>query len=113
MRVKAFKAWRPAEGKAESVASVPYDVVDTKGAAALAAGNPESFLHVVRAEIDLPEGTDAYSDAVYDQAKTNIERFKNDGVLIREENPFDLSLLTADGRSPSVWHRGHLPLRRL
>ncbi len=87
MRVKAFKAWRPAEGKAESVASVPYDVVDSKGAAALAAGNPDSFLHVVRAEIDLPEGTDAYSDVVYEQAKTNIERFKNEGVLIREEKP--------------------------
>ena len=87
MRVKAFKAWRPAEGKAKSVASVPYDVVDTKGAVALAAGNPDSFLHVVRAEIDLPEGTDAFSDAVYDQAKANLERFKNDGVLIREEKP--------------------------
>ncbi|HEY5653410.1 MAG TPA: DUF1015 family protein [Pontiella sp.] len=87
MRVKAFKAWRPAEGKAESVASVPYDVIDTKGAAELAAGNPDSFLHVVRAEIDLPEGTDAYSDAVYEQAKANIERFKNEGVLIREEEP--------------------------
>ncbi len=87
MRVKAFRAWRPAEGKAESVASVPYDVVDTKGAAALAEGNPESFLHVVRAEIDLPEGTDPYSDAVYAQAKANIERFKNDGILIREEEP--------------------------
>jgi uncharacterized protein (DUF1015 family) len=87
MRVKAFKAWRPAEGKAESVASVPYDVVDTKQAAALAAGNPDSFLHVVRAEIDLPEGTDPYSDAVYDQAKANIEHFMKDGVLVREEKP--------------------------
>lgn len=87
MRVKAFKAWRPAEGKAETVASVPYDVVDTKQAAALAAGNPESFLHVVRAEIDLPEGTDPYSDAVYAQAQATIERFKNEGILIREEEP--------------------------
>ncbi|MDF7807355.1 DUF1015 family protein [Pontiellaceae bacterium B12219] len=87
MRVKAFKAWRPAEGKAESVASVPYDVVDTKGAAALAAGKPDSFLHVVRAEIDLPEGTDPYSDAVYAQAKANLERLQNEGILIREDEP--------------------------
>lgn len=87
MRVKAFKAWRPAEGKAESVASVPYDVVDTKQAAALAAGNPDSFLHVVRAEIDLPEGTDAYSDVVYNQAKANLQRLMDDGVLVREEKP--------------------------
>ena len=54
MKVKAFKAWRPAEGKAETVASVPYDVVDKQQAMELAAGNPDSFLHVVRAEIDLP-----------------------------------------------------------
>jgi uncharacterized protein (DUF1015 family) len=87
MRVKAFKAWRPAEGKAQRVASVPYDVVDTQQAAALAANNPDSFLHVVRAEIDLPEGTDPYSDAVYDQAKANLERLQNDGILIREETP--------------------------
>ncbi len=87
MRVKAFKAWRPAAGKAETVASVPYDVVDKKQAAALAAGNPDSFLHVVRAEIDLPEGTNPYSDAVYAQAKANLERLQNEGVLVREAEP--------------------------
>jgi uncharacterized protein (DUF1015 family) len=62
-------------------------VVDTKQARVLAAGNPDSFLHVVRAEIDLPEGTDPYSDAVYAQAKANLERLQHDGVLIREEEP--------------------------
>lgn len=87
MRVKAFKAWRPATGKAEAVASVPYDVVDTKQAAEQAAGNPDSFLHVVRAEIDLPEGTNPYSDAVYEQARLNLQRLMDDGVLIREEAP--------------------------
>ncbi len=87
MKVKAFKAWRPAAGKAESVASVPYDVVDAAGAKALAAGNADSFLHVVRAEIDLPEGTNPYSDEVYSQAKANLQRLMDDGVLIREENP--------------------------
>jgi uncharacterized protein (DUF1015 family) len=87
MRVKAFKAWRPAEGKAETVASVPYDVVDKKQAIELAAGNPDSFLHVVRAEIDLPEDTNPYSDEVYAKAKANLERLKNEGILIREEKP--------------------------
>ncbi len=87
MKIKAFKAWRPAAGKVEQVASVPYDVIDTAGAAALAAGNPDSFLHVVRAEIDLPEGTDPYSDAVYALAKANLQRLMDDGVLIREEAP--------------------------
>jgi len=87
MRVKAFRAWRPAGGKAETVASVPYDVVDTAQAAKLATDNPDSFLHVVRAEIDLPEGANPYSDAVYEQARTNLHRLMDDGVLIREEEP--------------------------
>ena len=87
MKVKAFKAWRPAAGKAETVASVPYDVVDRKQAMELAAGNPDSFLHVVRADIDLPEDTNPYSDIVYDTAKANLERLMNDGILIREDKP--------------------------
>jgi uncharacterized protein (DUF1015 family) len=87
MKIKAFKAWRPVADKVEQVASVPYDVVDTAQAAELAAGNVDSFLHVVRAEIDLPEGTNPYSDAVYAQAKFNLQRLMDDGVLIREEEP--------------------------
>jgi len=87
MEIRAFKAWRPAEGKAETVASVPYDVVDTEEARALAAGNPDSFLHVVRAEIDLPENTNPYSDAVYIKAKENLDRLMKEGILIREEQP--------------------------
>lgn len=87
MRINPFKAWRPAEGKAGDVASVPYDVVNKKQAAALAEGNPDSFLHVVRAEIDLPEETGAYDDAVYAKAAENLKRMMDDGVLIREEQP--------------------------
>ncbi len=87
MRVKAFKAWRPVADKAAQVASVPYDVVDTKQAKALAEGNPYSFLHVVRAEIDLPEGTDLYSDAVYAKARENLRKLMDDGILFREAEP--------------------------
>ncbi len=87
MKINPFKAWRPAPEKAGNVASVPYDVVTTQQAAALAAGNPDSFLHVVRAEIDLPEGTDLYSDAVYAKAAENLKRMMADGTLIREEKP--------------------------
>lgn len=87
MKINPFKAWRPALDKAGDVASVPYDVVTTKQAAALAEGNPDSFLHVVRAEIDLPEGTDTYSDSVYAKAKENLQRMMADGTLIREEEP--------------------------
>ncbi len=87
MKVKAFKAWRPAADKASTVASVPYDVVDTKQAAALAEGNPDSFLHVVRAEIDLPADTNPYSDEVYAKAKANLQRLMDDGILVRETEP--------------------------
>lgn len=88
MNVKPFKAWRPATEKAPRVASVPYDVVTTQQATALAHGNPDSFLHVVRAEIDFPAGTDLYSDAVYEKARENLQRMMCDGTLIREKNDY-------------------------
>lgn len=84
MRVKPFRALRPAPGRAERVAAVPYDVVDTDEARALAAGNPESFLHVSRPEIDLPEGTDLHSDEVYEQGARALWALQDTGVLIRE-----------------------------
>ena len=61
--IRPFRALRPHPEQAQSVASVPYDVVNTDEARALANGNPLSFLHVSRPEIDLPPGTDIYSDA--------------------------------------------------
>ncbi len=87
MKINPFQAWRPAQELAEQVASVPYDVVTTSQAAALAAGNPHSFLHVVRAEIDLPKDTGAYDDAVYAKANENLQKMMADGTLIREEQP--------------------------
>ena len=85
MRVKRFRAWRPAGEYVEEVASVPYDVVDREQAIALAEGKPNSFLHVVRAEIDLPEVEDLYADIVYKTATANLNRLMNEGILIREE----------------------------
>ncbi len=87
MKINPFNAWRPAPELAEQVASVPYDVVTTPQAAALAEGNPYSFLHVVRAEIDLPPETGAYDDAVYAKANENLQKMMTDGTLIREEQP--------------------------
>jgi uncharacterized protein (DUF1015 family) len=69
------------------VASVPYDVVNTEEARALAAGNPLSFLHVSRPEIDLPNDTDIYNDAVYLKAAENFERLVATCPLEREETP--------------------------
>ena len=71
--VRPFRAWLPPAARVAEIASVPYDVVSTDEARALAAGKPDSFLHVIRPEIDLPEGTSLYSDAVYEQARRNLE----------------------------------------
>ena len=66
--IRPFSALRPTAERASEVASVPYDVVNTEEARALAADNLLSFLHVSRPEIDVPAGTDIYSDAVYRKA---------------------------------------------
>ena len=86
MRIKPFRALRPAEDKAERVASVPYDVVDTSEARALSAGNPESFLHVSRPEIDLADGIDIYSDEVYAQGAKALCELQERAALIREDS---------------------------
>ena len=82
-----FRALRPAVSAAARVAAVPYDVVNTDEARALAAGNSLSFLHVSRAEIDLPQGTNLYDDVVYATAVKNFERLKNEAPLQVEDNP--------------------------
>ena len=84
MNIRPFAAVRPNVQDAASVASVPYDVVDTAEAKALAAGNPKSFLHVSRPEIDLPEGTDCSSPEAYAQAKKALDKLIADGTLVRD-----------------------------
>ncbi len=79
--IRPFPSGRPPKELAASVASVPYDVVDTAEARALAHGNPVSFLHVCRPEIDLPERTDLYADEVYAKGRENLDRFYADGTL--------------------------------
>lgn len=71
---KPFHGLLPVPEHAAQVAAVPYDVVNSEEAAALAKGNPYSFLHVSRPEIDLPAGIDLYDDAVYLQARKGFER---------------------------------------
>ena len=85
--IRPFRALRPPTDRAKEVASVPYDVVNTEEARSLAAENPLSFLHVSRPEIDLPEGTDIYSDAVYQKAAENFQRLVKDGTLEEESSP--------------------------
>jgi uncharacterized protein (DUF1015 family) len=78
---------RPPAERAQAVASVPYDVVNTEEARALAEGNPLSFLHVSRPEIDLPPGTDIHSDAVYRKAVENFEKLIATCPLEKEAEP--------------------------
>lgn len=82
-----FRALRPRPDAAEAVASVPYDVVSVEEARALAAGNDQSFLHVIRPEIDLPEGTDEHADEVYEQGAENLHRFAESGFMQTESEP--------------------------
>jgi uncharacterized protein (DUF1015 family) len=70
---------------AEKVAALPYDVMDVAEARAMAAGNPDSFLHVSRPEIDLPDEIDCHDEPVYVQGKKNLADFIRRGVLVQEE----------------------------
>jgi len=85
--IRPFRALRPRPDRAQLVASVPYDVVNTDEARALADGNPLSFLHVSRPEIDLPAGTDIHSDAVYRKAVENFETLISNCPLEKETAP--------------------------
>lgn len=83
--IKPFKAVRPKKELAEKVAALPYDVMNTQEAMAMAAGNPASFLHISRPEIDLPEGIDVHSDPVYVQGRENLAKFMKEGVLLQDD----------------------------
>jgi uncharacterized protein (DUF1015 family) len=82
-----FRALRPVPAAAERVAAVPYDVVNTAEARELALGNPLSFLHVSRPEIDLPPGTDPHTDAVYERGARNFAELRTNAPLVEEETP--------------------------
>lgn len=84
MLIKPFAALRPVPEKAAALAAVPYDVVDTAEARALAKGNPDSFLRVSRPEIDLPDSVDIHDDQVYAQGVRALQELQARGVLVRE-----------------------------
>ncbi len=98
--IKPFKAVRPKQDLAEKVASRPYDVLNSKEAKEEAKENPYSFLHITKAEIDLPEETDLHSQAVYDKAKENLDDFIKKGIVFNEEKPcYYIYQLVMNGRS--------------
>lgn len=99
LTIKPFCALRPRQDLGPQVASLPYDVVNREEAYALAHDNPFSFLHVARAEIDLPENTDPYADAVYARAKINFQAMQARQILIRDAQPaFYVYRLRRQGR---------------
>ena len=96
--IRPFRALRPAPAAAAAVAAVPYDVVSTSEARRLAADNPLSFLHVSRAEIDLPAEADPYGQAVYERAVRNLETLVERAPLVVDAEPaLYLYRMQADG----------------
>ena len=97
---KPFKAVRPLSEYAPAVAALPYDVMNSKEAAEMAKGNPHSFLHVDKAEIDLPEGTDIYDEKVYLKARENLDKLENDNICKQDSVPcFYIYRQIMNGRS--------------
>ncbi len=87
MLVTPIRGLRPLPERAEEVVAPPYDVLNTAEARVRADGRPNSFLHISKPEIDLPEGTDPYDPSVYTKGAENLQRMVDDGVLMREEKP--------------------------
>lgn len=98
--VRPFRGLRPHHDVARQVASPPYDVMSTREARQMAQGNPLSFLHVNKSEIDLDDGVNPYSREVYLRGRDNLQRLIDQGVMIRDSSPrFYLYRLTWRGRS--------------
>lgn len=85
--VKPFAALRPCSGLARNICELPYDVMTSDEARLVAQGNPLSFLHVSKPEIDLPPGSDLYSPAVYAKGRENFTRLIRDGSLEQDSQP--------------------------
>lgn len=84
---RGFRAYRPAEKNQSLIPALPYDVMSSDEAREMVKGNPLSFLHIDKAEIDLPLGTDLYDTAVYEKAKENLIALEENGDLIQDSEP--------------------------
>ena len=94
-----FKALRPKPGFVSEVACVPYDVINTEEARELGRGKPNSFLRVIRPEIDLEPDTDVHADEVYDRGASNLHELVDSPLFVEEETPsLYIYRLTMDGR---------------
>jgi uncharacterized protein (DUF1015 family) len=87
MIVRPFRGLRPRADLAESIASPPYDVLNSEEARQLAEGNPDSFLHVIKPEIDLDPGIDVHDKSVYAKGADNLRAMIEDGRMVQDESP--------------------------
>jgi uncharacterized protein (DUF1015 family) len=95
-----FKGYRPTRELCEKVAALPYDVMSSSEARIMVKDSPYSFLHVDRAEVDLPEGEDIYSPKVYAKAASNLNQMIENGTYIQDSKPvLYVYALTMDGRT--------------
>lgn len=85
--IRPFKALRPTKENAQLVASVPYDVLSREEAKHIVEGNPLSYLHITRSEIDLPDTQEAYSKEVYQKANENLMKITKDAPLKTDDKP--------------------------
>ncbi|WP_313528524.1 DUF1015 domain-containing protein [Anaerotignum sp.] len=98
--IRPFMGIRPQAEYAEAVAALPYDVMNSEEAREMVKGKPYSFLHIDKAEVDLPQDTDIYSDAVYAKAKENLEDMIAQGVFMQDLLPnLYIYRLTMNGKS--------------
>lgn len=98
--IRPFMAIRPQAEYAKDVAALPYDVMNSQEAREMVKGKPYSFLHIDKAEVDLPEGIDIYSDAVYEKAKENLENMIAQGIFTQDLLPnLYIYRLTMNGKS--------------
>ena len=86
--IRPFPGLRPTATRAADVVAPPYDVLSSDEARARVVGRPHSFLHISKAEIDLPPATDPYSPAVYAKARESFDRLRKEGVLARDPEPY-------------------------
>ena len=100
-KIRPFRAIRPVE-EAAQVAALPYDVLNSEEAREVVKGNPYSFLHVDKAEIDLDPELSPYDDRVYEKAGDNLKQFIREEVFIQDEEPaLYIYELTMQGRTQS------------
>ena len=98
--ISPFKAVRPTPSYALQVASPPYDVLSSQEARDAVAGNPNSFLHVTKSEVDMPADLSIYDVSVYEKAKSNLSSMLQNGILMQEEKAcYYIYELTMDGIS--------------